>query len=212
MGKRKGVLNRDPHRPRAYRVRTAWSADFPEAPTHVPSDRRTSPLVGRIAAGTPIVAEEAVEDILTLPRSLVGEGQLFALKVVGDSMVDAAICEGDIVTVRRQGSADHGDIVVALLDGEATVKRLRREDGWVWLMPHNSAYEPIPGDDAASLEKSSPFCETSERKLRRAARPVDVRRAPRRAPPSTLPSTHLPVRPTGRYLSRTRPPKAAVSC
>jgi repressor LexA len=111
------------------------------------------PLVGRIAAGAPILAEEAVEDVFPLPRQLVGEGQLFALKVVGDSMIDAAICEGDIVTVRRQDSADHGDIVAALLDGEATVKRLRRENGRVLLMPHNSAYEPIPGDEAALLGK-----------------------------------------------------------
>ncbi|MFF8848039.1 LexA family protein [Streptomyces sp. NPDC015127] len=74
-------------------------------------------------------------------------------QVVGDSMIEAAICDGDIVTVRRQDSADHGDVVAALLDGEATVKRLRRESGRVWLMPHNAAYEPIPGDDAAILGK-----------------------------------------------------------
>lgn len=111
------------------------------------------PLVGRIAAGAPILAEETVEDMLPLPRQLVGEGRLFALKVVGDSMIEAAICDGDIVIIRQMGSADHGDIVAALLDGEATVKRLRREDGRVWLMPHNPAYQPIAGDDATILGK-----------------------------------------------------------
>ncbi|MFF9070483.1 transcriptional repressor LexA [Streptomyces sp. NPDC014891] len=150
---RKGVLYRDPHRPRAYRVRARWTLDFPEAPTEAGPGVAAVPLVGRIAAGAPILAEEAVEDVLALPRQLVGEGRLFALKVVGDSMIDAAICDGDVVTVRQADSADHGDIVAAMLDGEATVKRLRREGGHVWLMPHNPAYEPIPGDDAVILGK-----------------------------------------------------------
>ncbi|MFF7858767.1 transcriptional repressor LexA [Streptomyces sp. NPDC007904] len=155
----KGVLYRDPNRPRAYRVRQRWgdgvcaqAASTAPEPA-VAEDAARVPLVGRIAAGTPILAEEVVEDVLALPRHLVGEGQLFALRVVGDSMIEAAICDGDIVTVRRQDTADHGDIVAALLDGEATVKRLRHQDGRVWLMPHNSAYEPIPGEDAAILGK-----------------------------------------------------------
>lgn len=150
---RKGALYRDPHRPRAYRVRERWSEGFPTAPTETVAPAAAVPLVGRIAAGAPILAEEAIEDILSLPRQLVGEGHLFALTVVGDSMIEAAICDGDIVTVRRQDSADHGDIVAAMLDGEATVKRLRRENGQVWLVPHNTAYEPIPGDGAAILGK-----------------------------------------------------------
>ncbi|MGW7200830.1 transcriptional repressor LexA [Streptomyces chryseus] len=150
---RKGVLYRDPHRPRAYRVRTRWSDDSPHSPTSPAPAVAEVPLVGRIAAGAPILAEESVEDVLPLPRQLVGEGRLFALRVVGDSMIDAAICDGDIVTVRQADSADHGDIVAALLDGEATIKRLRREDGRVWLMPHNSAYQPIPGDHAVILGK-----------------------------------------------------------
>lgn len=150
---RKGVLYRDPNRPRAYRVRTQWIASPADELTEAEPAVAHVPLVGRIAAGAPILAEESVEDVYLLPRQLVGEGELFALTVVGDSMIDAAICEGDIVTVRRQDSADHGDIVAALLDGEATVKRLRREAGEVWLMPHNPAYQPIPGDDAAILGK-----------------------------------------------------------
>ncbi len=154
----KGVLYRDPHRPRAYRVRPGITSDVADAPEPVAaeaaaSDLASVPLVGRIAAGVPILAEEAVEDVLPLPRHLVGEGSLFALRVVGDSMIEAAICDGDIVTVRRQDTADQGDIVAALLDGEATVKRLHREGGRVWLMPHNPAYEPIPGEQAGVLGK-----------------------------------------------------------
>ncbi|MER6210878.1 transcriptional repressor LexA [Streptomyces sp. NPDC001642] len=145
----RGVLFRDPHRPRAYRVRSTWAPEL---------DGRTGtqvdvPLVGRIAAGAPLLAEEMVEDVYSMPRQVVGDGDLFALTVVGDSMTGAAICDGDIVTVRRQDSADHGDIVAALLDDEATVKVLRRQDGQVWLMPRNPAYEPIPGDEAQILGK-----------------------------------------------------------
>jgi repressor LexA len=150
---RKGILYRDPHRPRAYRVRPHRDTDFDRAPTGTAPETADVPLVGQIAAGAPTLAEESVEDVLSLPRRLVGEGQLFALKVRGDSMIDAAICDGDIVTVRRQDSADHGDTVAALLDGEATVKRLRREGGHVWLVPHNPAYEPLAADDAAILGK-----------------------------------------------------------
>ncbi|MFH8736791.1 MULTISPECIES: transcriptional repressor LexA [unclassified Streptomyces] len=153
---RKGVLDRDPHHPRAYRVRPRHVGALHEAAAPDEPEVAHVPLVGRIAAGTPILAEEAVEDVLPLPRHVVRDGELFALRVVGDSMSEpgASICDGDIVTVRRQDSADHGDIVAALLDGgEATVKRLRRENGRVWLMPHNAAYEPIPGDDAAILGK-----------------------------------------------------------
>ncbi|WP_320784098.1 transcriptional repressor LexA [Streptomyces sp. CRN 30] len=146
---RKGVLYRDPHRPRAYRVRSSWAPDL-DARTEAPVE---VPLVGRIAAGAPLLAQEMVEDVYLLPRQLVGEGELFALTVSGDSMIEAAICDGDVVTVRRQDSADHGDIVAALIEDEATVKQLRRQGGRVWLMPRNPAYEPIPGDGAVILGK-----------------------------------------------------------
>src|SRR2546430_877909 len=109
------------------------------------------PLVGRIAAGGPILAEQAVEDVFPLPRQLVGEGTLFLLKVAGDSMINAAIADGDWVVVRQQPVADNGDIVAAMIDGEATVKTFKRKDGHVWLMPHNEAYDPIPGDEATIL-------------------------------------------------------------
>jgi repressor LexA len=111
------------------------------------------PVLGAIAAGTPILAEENVEDELTLPMTLVGHGSLFALRVKGDSMIDAAICDGDLVVIRQQQVADDGDIVAALLDGEATVKVLRRRGGHVELVPRNPHYQVIPGDEATILGK-----------------------------------------------------------
>lgn len=109
------------------------------------------PWVGRIAAGGPILADQQVEDVMALPRRLTGEGELFMLKVSGDSMVDAAICDGDWVVVRRQNTAVNGDIVAALLDDEATVKTFRQRDGHTWLLPQNTAYEPILGDHATIM-------------------------------------------------------------
>ncbi|HEX2075637.1 MAG TPA: transcriptional repressor LexA [Geodermatophilus sp.] len=158
---KKGWLRRDPNRPRALDVRlpgdvsgepSVAAAGLPAgaddtaapAPTYVP-------LVGRIAAGGPVLAEQAVEDVFPLPRELVGEGTLFMLKVAGDSMVEAAICDGDWVVVRQQPTAENGEIVAAMIDGEATVKTYKRRDGRVWLLPHNPAYEPIPGDEATIL-------------------------------------------------------------
>lgn len=161
MLERKGFLRRDPNRPRAVDVRTsgdpavkhkaarralAVTDDAPRGSTAV-----YVPVVGRIAAGGPILAEQMIEDVFPLPKSLVGDGTLFLLKVVGDSMIDAAISDGDWVVVRQQPDADNGEIVAAMIDGEATVKTLRRRDGHVWLLPHNAAYAPIPGDDATIL-------------------------------------------------------------
>ncbi|HEV7419667.1 MAG TPA: transcriptional repressor LexA [Mycobacterium sp.] len=155
---RKGYLRRDPNRPRAVDVRTAEELATPVVTTDVAgSDSLPEPtyvpVLGRIAAGGPILAEEAVEDVFPLPRELVGEGSLFLLKVVGESMVDAAICDGDWVVIRQQNVADNGDIVAAMIDGEATVKTFKRTGGQVWLMPHNPVFDPIPGNDAAILGK-----------------------------------------------------------
>ncbi|WP_068401177.1 transcriptional repressor LexA [Kribbia dieselivorans] len=111
------------------------------------------PVLGRIAAGVPITAEESVEDVFPLPRQIVGEGQLFLLKVSGDSMIDAAICDGDWVVVRQQATAENGDIVAAMLNDEATVKTFKRIDGRVWLLPHNIEYMPIDGTHATILGK-----------------------------------------------------------
>ena len=154
---RKGYLRRDPNRPRAVDVRGADDMVAPAVTEVAGSDALPEPtyvpVLGRIAAGGPILAEEAVEDVFPLPRELVGEGSLFLLKVVGESMVDAAICDGDWVVVRQQNVADNGDIVAAMIDGEATVKTFKRTGGQVWLMPHNPAFDPIPGNDAAVLGK-----------------------------------------------------------
>jgi repressor LexA len=155
---RKGYLRRDPNRPRAVDVRGADDVPAAAPVTEVAgSDALPEPtfvpVLGRIAAGGPILAEEAVEDVFPLPRELVGEGALFLLKVVGDSMVEAAICDGDWVVVRQQNVADNGDIVAAMLDGEATVKTFKRAGGQVWLMPHNPAFNPIPGNEATVLGK-----------------------------------------------------------
>jgi repressor LexA len=151
---RKGYLRRDPNRPRAIEVCSPDGAEPAFDPTGVGDAAPAAayvPLVGRIAAGGPILAEEAVEDVFPLPRQVVGDGQLFLLKVIGESMVDAAICDGDWVVVRQQPVADNGDIVAAMLDNEATVKTYKKRDGHVWLMPHNPAYEPILGDHATIL-------------------------------------------------------------
>jgi len=153
---RKGFIRRDPNRPRAIEVVLPDVADAPVDVTDSGNTRPAAtyvPVVGRIAAGGPILAEQAVEDVFPLPTQLVGDGQLFMLKVVGDSMIDAAICDGDWVVVRQQPNAENGDIVAAMLDGEATVKTFKKRDGHVWLMPHNPDYEPILGDDAVVVGK-----------------------------------------------------------
>lgn len=151
-----GYLRRDPNRPRAIEI----LIDLPSAvegsdPDTAPpvGDAAMVPLVGRIAAGIPITAEQQVEEIFPLPRQLVGKGSLFMLKVVGDSMVDAAICDGDWVVIREQKTAENGEIVAAMLDEEATVKVFRQRDGHTWLLPRNSAFEPILGDHAEVLGK-----------------------------------------------------------
>ncbi len=148
-----GYLRRDPNRPRALEV----LIDLPgseEAETAIPvGDAAMVPLVGRIAAGIPITADQQVDEVFPLPRQLVGKGDLFMLKVVGESMIDAAICDGDWVVVRQQRDAQNGEIVAAMLDGEATVKVFRQRDGHTWLLPRNSAFEPILGDEAEVLGK-----------------------------------------------------------
>ena len=164
---RKGFLRRDPNRPRAVDVRQPEAAPLPgavrrgaEQPVDAEDEAAARfarptpayvPVVGRIAAGGPVLAEQYVEDVFPLPRELVGSGTLFLLKVVGDSMIDAAITDGDWVVVRQQAVADNGDIVAAMIEGEATVKTYRRRDGHIWLVPHNPAYAPIQGDEATIL-------------------------------------------------------------
>ncbi|MBX6388574.1 MAG: transcriptional repressor LexA [Frankia sp.] len=183
MLEEKGLLRRDPNRPRAIEV-VAPEDGRPVRPTRrgrpvagrgtpgrgqvaplrvhtmgadAAEDEAPSaatayvPLVGRIAAGGPILAEQAIEDVLPLPREIVGEGTLFLLRVVGESMINAAICDGDLVVVRQQPVAENGDIVAAMIDGEATVKRFRRRGDRVWLQPENPAFDDIPGEQATIL-------------------------------------------------------------
>lgn len=161
-----GYVKRDPNRPRALEIflpqvlkarqtlGPAEESDVDETGIGDAAPPATYvPVVGRIAAGGPILAEERVEDVFPLPQSLVGDGTLFLLEVSGDSMIDAAICSGDYVVVRQQPVAENGEIVAALLDGEATVKTFQRKDGKIWLLPHNEDYSPIDGTHATILGK-----------------------------------------------------------
>src|SRR5712691_887512 len=155
----KGYLRRDAGRPRTVEVRLPGhpavrpetGLDDETAMDITSQEAAYVPVVGRIAAGGPILAEEAIEDIFPLPRQLAGEGTLFLLKVVGDSMMNAGIVDGDWVVVRQQPVAENGDIIAAMIEGEATVKTFKRSGSHVWLMPHNPAYTPIPGEDAEIL-------------------------------------------------------------
>ena len=149
-----GYIRRDPNRPRAIEILIDLqpSVDTVESSPSI-GDAAMVPLVGRIAAGVPITAEQQIDEIFPLPRQLVGKGELFMLKVVGESMIDAAICDGDWVVVRQQQTAENGDIVAAMLDDEATVKVFRQRDGHTWLLPRNSNFEPILGDYAVVLGK-----------------------------------------------------------
>ena len=160
----KGYLKRDPNRPRALEV---FLPEVMAARRSLGNAEETSydetgigdvavaaiqvPLLGRIAAGGPILAEQTYDDVFPLPQQLVGDGQLFMLEVSGESMIDAAICDGDYVVIRQEQTASNGEIVAAMIDGEATVKTLQRKDGKVWLLPHNEAFDPIDGTDATIL-------------------------------------------------------------
>src|SRR3954464_7825198 len=162
----KGFVRRDPNRPRALEVflpevmasrRAVGSAEettYDETGVGDAMPPATYvPMLGRIAAGGPILAEQNLETVFPLPQELVGDGELFMLEVSGESMIDAAICDGDFVVVRREQTAENGEIVAALIDGEATVKTFQRKAGQVWLLPHNPAYEPIDGSQATILGK-----------------------------------------------------------
>lgn len=166
---RKGYLHRDAGRPRTVEVRPpghpafrsqqdagtdSCGAEGDTASSDIGSQEAVHvPLVGRIAAGLPITADQQVEEVLALPRQLVGEGQLFMLQVSGDSMIDAAIADGDLVVIRPQENVESGEIVAAMIEGECMVKTLKRAGDHVWLIPHNPAYTPILGDDASILGK-----------------------------------------------------------
>jgi len=143
----KGWVRRHPRRPRALEVRGPDGRPLAgSAPPR--SDYRRLPMLGLVPAGKPNEALQVNDDSWQLPAELVGNGELFLLRVHGDSMINAAIVDGDWVAVRSQADAENGETVVAMIDGEATVKTLRRTDGHVFLMPQNPAYAPIPAENA----------------------------------------------------------------
>ena len=151
----KGWIRRDPTRGRAIEIllpdqdqSTSSAGD-----KYSLDQMREVPLVGRIAAGAPLLAEQDIEESFPLPASLVGDGELFMLKVVGESMIEAAICDGDFVVIRSQKTCEKGEIVAAMIDGEATVKTFTRRDDHICLLPANPAFSPINGDNAEILGK-----------------------------------------------------------
>jgi repressor LexA len=157
---RKGYLTRAAGRPRTAVIRQPGQRQVDQRLADVPGQGMAPvPLVGRIAAGRPILADESVDEVIPLPKQLVGEGNLIMLKVVGESMIDAAIADGDWVVVRRETDIENGDIVAAMLesdtsaDREATVKTFKKIDGHVWLIPHNPAYSPLLADSAEIIGK-----------------------------------------------------------
>ncbi|APT87009.1 MULTISPECIES: transcriptional repressor LexA [Corynebacterium] len=160
----KGFLRRDPNKPRAVDVRHLDTEHSSRTKRHTPAASTPPaedasvvsyvPVVGRIAAGSPITAEENIDTYFPLPGDILGGGELYMLKVVGDSMRDAGILNGDWVVVRSQSVAEEGEFVAALLDGEeATVKEFHRDSSGIWLLPHNEAYSPIKGDEADIMGK-----------------------------------------------------------
>lgn len=146
----KGFIRRDADRGRAMEVVLPDHLSGESAHT---DKTRFIPLVGSIAAGVPITADQQVEETLPLPESLVGKGDLFMLKVKGESMINAAICDGDYVVIRQQKDANNGEIVAAMIDGEATVKTFSRKGGHIWLLPANDDFAPIDGDTCEILGK-----------------------------------------------------------
>jgi repressor LexA len=155
-----GYLSREARRPRTATLRASAGRRPIQALDQAAGPGLAQvPLVGQVAAGVPILADQNVEDVFPLPRQLVGDGELIMLRVVGDSMIDAAITDGDWVVVRRESDVENGDIVAAMIesdtsaDREATVKTFKKRDGHVWLIPHNPAYVPILGDNATIIGK-----------------------------------------------------------
>jgi repressor LexA len=147
---REGYLRRDPTKPRAIEVVSEVPSSADEGLHRAPV--RDVPLVGRIAAGSPVLAEEDVDEIYPLPTEIVGNDPVFMLEVTGDSMIEAGILDGDRVVVRRQPDANDGDIVAALIEGEeATVKRLQRLEGRVVLHSENPAYAPMVFTDGVQI-------------------------------------------------------------
>ncbi|MCK7641589.1 transcriptional repressor LexA [Corynebacterium sp. CCM 8835] len=156
---KKGFLRRDPNKPRAVDVRNMPEpaprrGKKPAQPDEADQAQTSMiPALGAIAAGSPILAEQNVQEYYALPTEFVGDGELFMLEVVGESMRDAAILDGDWVIIRSQPVAEQGEFVAAMIDGEATVKEFHRDSSGVWLLPRNDAFSPINGDNAEIMGK-----------------------------------------------------------
>jgi repressor LexA len=145
---RKGYLRRNGRRPRTAEVRLPSRPPVPQQQRRPPA---YVPMVRRITPNVPILADEQIDDVFPLPRRLVGEGTLFLLEMAGNSMITAAIADGDWLVIRQQAEAADGDIVAATIDGETAVRRFKRNDGHAWLIPHNPAYVALLADDATIL-------------------------------------------------------------
>jgi len=158
---KKGVIRRDPTKPRAIEILskdavkniTGLKLPVESEYTYNDIEMTSVPVLGRVAAGVPLLAVENREDTILLPKSLTGFGEMFMLRVRGDSMVDAGIFEGDLVLVRKQPSANNGDIVVALIEDEATIKRFYKESNYIRLQPENKNMKPIKVKDVKILGK-----------------------------------------------------------
>jgi repressor LexA len=145
---RKGYLRRNGRRPRTAEVRLPSRPAVPEQRKHPPA---YVPMVSRLNPGVPVLADEQIDDVVPLPKRLVGDGTLFLLEMAGDSMINAAVADGDWLVVRQQAEAEDGAIVAAMIDGEAVVRRLNRSDGRDWLVPHHPAFVPLLADNATIL-------------------------------------------------------------
>ncbi|MCL2025483.1 MAG: transcriptional repressor LexA [Leptospirales bacterium] len=142
---KKGFIRTEQNKSRAIII--TQSSDIP------PTDAVNIPLVGRIAAGLPVLADENIEDYLSFPRALIGSGDYFALKVRGDSMEEGGIFDNDIAVIRKQATANDGDIVAALLEDEATLKKFKRTGKQILLIPENRKYKPIAASEVTILGK-----------------------------------------------------------
>lgn len=150
-----GYIRRDPNKPRTIEIcGPGWDQEAPslaQVTQDVDANTVSLPLVGRVAAGIPILAEQNVEEVMTLPTSVVGDASSFVLRVRGESMINVGILDGDYIVVREQSDAHNGEIVVALIDDSATVKTFYRERGRIRLQPENDSMEPIYADNPTIL-------------------------------------------------------------
>ena len=143
----KGYIRRDPTKPRAIEILDSYSNDFPK------KEIANIPVIGKITAGEPILAVENIQDTFPIPVDFIGNGEFFILTISGESMIEAGINDGDYVIIRKQNHCQNGDIVAALLEDEATIKRFYKEKDWIRLQPENSSMDPIITSDVTVIGK-----------------------------------------------------------